>query len=83
MLNFIGKAVVPSRIFTHRLYTKFANPKLKQNHHVNVDVEIQVDCRVLLSFLQSDEALTRPFIDFRATLVADRINFYIDASGTE
>lgn len=46
------------------IYAKFSNPKLKQNHHVSVDHEMREDCKVWLKFLNSYQAMCRPFIDF-------------------
>ena len=52
-LNFLTKAIVPSRTLSCRLYNKFAAKEigkngvaLKPHHHVIVDKEICFDCEI-------------------------------------
>lgn len=80
LLNFIGRAVVPGRAFTRRIYAKFSNTKLKQHHHVSVDKELRLDCRTWMSFLKLEEAVLRPFMDFGTNLYADELQWFTDAS---
>lgn len=68
LLNFIGRAIVPGRAFTRRLYVKFKHP-LKQYHHVRVDNEMRSDLRVWYTFLKSPDSVCRPFVDFSGSLV--------------
>ena len=64
ILNFLQRAIVPGRAFTRRLYTRlsFKNNKgkqLKEHHHVY----FKNDCKVWLSFLESETSNTAPFAD--------------------
>ena len=93
-LNFLNKAIVPGRIFTRRMYSKFSGlvhtgipdldrqpRKLKQHHHVKLDQEFKVDCTVWIQFLQNPSAVARPFADLSLTIDAyTTLNFYSDAS---
>lgn len=79
ILNFIGKAVVPGRAFTRRLYSKMP-AHLKQHHHISVDREIRKDLLVWKEFLKLDQSVCRPFTDFAVTLTAKQLKFYTDAS---
>ena len=81
LLNFISKAIVPGRAFTRRMYCKFSDPKLKQHYHLKIDQELKADCSVWLQFLSDDRSVCRPFVDFSTVLMADKINFFTDASG--
>ena len=56
---------------------------MKQNHRVKVDEEMRSDFKVWLEFLQLDEAVCRPFIDFAITLHADEIQFFTHALGSK
>lgn len=78
LLNFFCRAIVPGRAFTRRLYSRIAG--LQQHHHVRVVQEMKDDCRVWKKFLELDEAVCRPFIDFSEVLHADQIHFYTDAA---
>ena len=70
MLNFLHKAIVPGRAFTHGMYQKLklTNSKgqsLKQYHHVSVGTDFKQDCRVWVKFLCStSQKICRPFVDF-------------------
>ena len=81
LLNHLGKAIVPARAFTRRFYMKCVG--LKQHHHIRVDKKLKYDWVTWLKFLSNNKCLTRPFVDFANTLVADEINWYTDASGSE
>ena len=85
ILNFLCRAIVPRRAYTRRFYTQYANPQLKQNHHVQVDSEMKLDATVWLKLLEEPNSFTifRPFMDFSKKLVADEIEFFTDASGAE
>ena len=61
-------------VFTH----KFVNPDLKQHHHVRADRELKLDCLVWENFLENQEAVCRPFMDFSEHLVVDKIDFFTD-----
>lgn len=79
LLNFLGRAIVPGRAFTRRLYHKTA--RLEQHHHLRVDRDIQEDLNLWLTFLESGNlALFRPFMDFSTTLQVEEISWYSDAS---
>lgn len=81
LLNFIGRAVVPGRAFTRRLYTKIPS-NLKQHHHLSVDKETRQDMLVWKEFLKLEQAMCRPFLDFNKTLIAEQLLFFTDASST-
>ena len=83
LLNFLARAIYPGRVFTRRLYVKYSYQGLKQHYHINVDNEMREDCEVWLKFLEMNNAVCRPFIDFTTYLTADVLNFYTDASGAE
>ena len=80
MLNFLGRAIVPGRAFTRRMYSKFSGPMvtLKKFHHIRIDKEFKSDCKVWLDFLNTDVLLTvsRPFIDFSENLLATELEFF-------
>ena len=80
-LNFLGKAIVPGRAFTRRLYA-FAKGKtnLKPFHHVKITPEMRSDMNTWLQFLHNPAAYYRPFADFSITRKAIDIDFYTDAS---
>ena len=87
LLNFIQRAVVPGKAFTHRIYDKLklkdkkGNP-LKQYHHILVDNNLKADCQVWATFLDTKDQLRfcRPFMDLHAFVYANMLNFYSDAS---
>ena len=80
-LNFLGRCIIPGRAFTSRLYTYTANDKLKPHHHIRVNAEMKNDLTMWLTFLDHPSVYCRLFLDFSATLVADEIEFFSDASG--
>lgn len=79
LLNFVGRAVVPGKAFTRRLYAK-APAKLKQYHHISVDKEMRKDLLVWKEFLKLDSSICRPFIDLNKTLIAIQLQFFTDSS---
>ena len=87
-LNFINRAIVPGRAFTRRMYAKFSgikdgNMMLKQHHHVKLDKEFKMDCKIWEMFLQDISSITRPFVDMSKEITADELFFYSDASAKE
>ena len=73
------------------MYAKFSggqgvNTKglqLKPYHHVKLDAEFKQDCKIWKQFLSDVQSVVRPFIDLDASLQADIINFYSDASANK
>ena len=59
-LNFLGRAIIPGRAFTRRLYSKLNN-NLKSHHHVRLNQEMQADLHMWLKFIQHPAAFSRPF----------------------
>ena len=80
-LNFLGRAIVPGRAFTRRLYAYAQNPKLKSHHHVRLTGEMKSDLAMWLKFLRQPMVMSRPFIDLNKELEADVLDMYSDASG--
>lgn len=78
LLNFFCRAVVPGRAFTRRLYTKYAG--MRSYHHLRVDAEMKSDCLMWLQFLEMDQAVCRPFMDFSTVFHADELDFYTDGA---
>lgn len=79
LLNFLGRAVVPGRAFTRRLYSKIP-AHLKAHHHLSVDREMRKDLTVWKQFLRLEPSICRPFTDFSNTLEAEELKFFTDAS---
>ena len=77
-LNFLGRAVIPGRAFTRRLY--LSNPNLKQHHHVKISAEMKLDLEMWLTFLNHPSVFSRSFMDFSKCWNAHEVNFYTDAS---
>ena len=99
-LNFISKVVFPGRTFTRHMYAKFSEVinldgtpknsyqyKLKQYHHVKLDQEFKLDCKVWLEFLDGGDMqmiVNRPMVDLLGQLeTSEDIRFYSDASASE
>ena len=80
-LNFIGKAIVPGRAFTRRLYT-FGNGILKPHHHLPIKEEMKMDLNMWLTFLRHPNAFSRPFFEFNSEEQALQLNWYTDAAGS-
>lgn len=81
LLNFMCRAIVPGRAFVRRLYYKIG--KLQQHHHIRVDHEIKDDLSMFLNLFEVGNTVCRPFMDFSATLEADQLHFFTDASLAE
>ena len=79
-LNFLGRAIVPGRAFTRRLYAYARNPKLKSHHHVRLTGEMKSDLAMWLKFLRQPTVMSRPCIDLNEELEADVLDKYSDAS---
>ena len=95
-LNFLCRAIHPGRVFTRCMYAKYSHvidtktiwtnsgkPGLKKHHHVRLDKEFRFDCRVWLSFLESERQFNRPMIDLQAFQTSHEISFFSDASATK
>ena len=78
-LNFIGKAIVPGRAFTRRLYAHGENTR-KPHHHLSVTKEIRLDLELWLRFLENEEVYSRPFFEFDSDLTFTPVEFCTDAS---
>ena len=70
VLNFLNRAIVPGRAFTQGMYRKLttknqAGQPLKAHHHVYLNLQFILDCRVWLAFLQNSAnfCLCQPYID--------------------
>ena len=78
-LNFLGKAIIPGRAFTRRIYAygaKLSNPE----HHLNVTGEMKMDLRAWLSFLLTPQIYNRPFFDYDNNTNSEFVLFATDAS---
>ena len=97
-LNFLSRAMVPGRAFTRRMYARLVQildkkdkdgkpikQVLKQYHHVNLDVEFLLDCKMWELFLSEPSAtvLCHPFLDIEGIKTANIIGLYSDASACE
>ena len=99
-LNFISKAVFSGRTFTRRMYAKFSevvniggHPKnaseyrLKQHHHVRLDMEFKLDCAVWCDFLAGElnNVINQQMVDLTVDndIQSTDIGFYSDASASE
>ena len=82
-LNFLGKAVVPGRAFTRRLYcieeTAIERKNLKQHHHIPITAEMKLDLQMWLTFLNHPSIYARKFLDLTPINFTE-VNFYTDAS---
>ena len=86
-------AIVLGRAFTRRMYAKFSGTNVKMTstggtllkpyHHIKLDNEFRLDCKMWECFLLDINAVVRPFIDLDTTLHAEQINFYSDASAAK
>ena len=79
-LNFLGRCIIPRRVFTRRLYA-YTSGNLKPHYHIRINGEMWLDLEMWRTFLQHPNAFYRPFLDFTTSLEADSIYFYTDASG--
>ena len=89
LLNFIGRAIVPGRAFTRKMYAKYSKlteeKVLRKYHHISLDGEFKSDCKVWQSFLLSNDSgmkrISRPFIDVCTTSeTSETLFFYSDAT---
>ena len=86
-LNFLGRALIPSRPFMRRMYAKLVDLRdgtrkiLKPHHHVTLDSEFLNDCKMWELFLVNSQKqlLCRPFIHVEGEKVAKELQFYTDA----
>ena len=79
-LNFLGKCVIPGRVFLHHTYSLISNEKLKQHHHVHLTQETRQDLMVWQTFLNHPAVFCHPFMDLQTISSVD-IDMYSDASG--
>ena len=79
-LNFLGRAIVPGRAFTRRLYAYTSGKKLKPHHHIRLTTELKADLGMWLQFLHHQSVYVRGFMDFSESIVADQISMFSDAS---
>ena len=82
-LNFLGKAVVPGRAFTRRLYCieQGANKKqLKKHHHIPINAEMRMDLELWQTFLRNPNIYARGFLDMSTSISSVEVDFYTDAS---
>ena len=82
LLNFLNCAIFTRRVFTRRMYAKYANitdgsTALKQYHHVKLDTEFKDDCWVWLQFLEPEmlNIVNRPYVDISRHIAAELIEF--------
>ena len=80
-LNFLGRAIVPGRAFTHRMYAYTKSDKLKLHHHVRFMGELRSNMVMWFSFLSEPTIFSHPFIDFETTLTPEQTKMFSDASG--
>ena len=79
-LNFLGKAIVPGRAFTQRIYAYTRSTVLKPHHHIRVSGELRADLIMWRTFLYYPSIFARPFIDLNEHLITDEVPMYSDAS---
>ena len=85
-LNFLGKAVVPGRAFTRRLYNveeKALQKDMNKHHHIPVTAEMRMDLEIWLTFLQHPSIYARKFMDLDPKAISTEVDFYTDASANE
>ena len=92
VLNFLNRAIVPGRAFTRGMYSRLkltnkAGKPLKQYHHVYLNRQFILDCKMWRTFLvdERNKRLYQPFVDLAAE--GDQnlqiLKFYSDASKNE
>ena len=80
-LNFIGRAIVPGRAFTRRLYFYTSSKTvLKPHHHIRINREMRRDLETWLEFLHHPSVFCRPFMDFTGVITASEVKMFSDAS---
>ena len=77
-LNFLGRAIIPGRAFTCRLYA-YAQGNLKLQYHVRINNEMRQDLNMWLEFLHHPTVYSRPFIDFYKHISVTEVNMYSDS----
>ena len=68
---------------TDKLGDQHETWKLKDHHHVRLDAEFKLDCKVWLEFLTDPDlwrVVNRPMLDISVTNTSKEICFYSDAS---
>ena len=79
-LNFLGRCIVPGRVFRRRLYSHMSNNKLRPHHHIRVNLEMRCDLETWRIFLQHPSTFVRGFIDMIQYHLAHQIEMASDAS---
>ena len=82
LLNFLSRAIVPGRVFTRQMYSKFNRLTLKPYHHIRIDQEFRADCTMWKNFLSMNESMSllHPFMDLSLPEeTSETINFHSDA----
>ena len=83
-LNFLNRAIFPSRAFTRCMYAKWSGSfkTLKPYHHIRLNGEFKRDCSVWLTFLGDNmiEVVAHPFVDLTKQIWAQEINFSSDTA---
>ena len=85
-LNFLGRAIIPGRAFTRRLYsyTSMKGDKLKPHHHVKITQEMKLDFEMWNIFIHHQSVFARPFADFSKTsFTSVLVDMYSDAAKSE
>ena len=81
LLNFMGRAIVPGRSFTRRLYAStVGKTNLKPHHHIRITQSMRLDLQTWKQFLAHQAAFSRLFMDFTKFYTVDEIDFFSDAS---
>ena len=78
-LNFLGRAIIPGRAFTRRLYSYLCNKNLQQHHHIRMKEEMMLDLQMWKEFLLHQETYCRNFMDFSKVLTYQDVQFAMDA----
>lgn len=80
LLNFFNRAIIPGRAFTRRLYSTFADTKLRQHHHIQVTRETKLDMGMWREFLPQETSILRPFVNFTDRSQITPVAFTTDAT---
>ena len=81
-LNFLGKAIVPGRAFTRRMYAQGKN-LTQPHHHFKIKEEFRRDLLLWEQFLTNEAIFSRPLFDLDTRLYYAPQRFYTDAAGTK
>ena len=59
--------------------------KLKPHHHIKLDGEFKLDCRVWIEFLSENAqvVVSRPMLDLSRQVTAEQLEFFSDATANE